>query len=157
MKSFHWLILFLVVFVVLPVGAQVVLNTVQLADVQSNGANLGYFHAAVRPRAWNFKGPAGNAYLDSTNRALVVGANYGVKNADLGFEVAPNGVQIGTLTTRPTCAAAYRGDFFTQQTVNNGTTDAAPSGNSDGGVKDLTYQCCKAAAGTYAWVAGYCN
>lgn len=120
------------------VTAQVYLSPVQLADVQANGSNLGYFHKVPSVTKWDVKG-TGNARV--SGRTLLIGEHYAPFNPDAGA------IPIGTLAARPTCAVGIRGYFYTQWTA----------GTGDAGVKDITSQCCKAADGTYSWVATVCQ
>ena len=118
----------------------VVAQPVLLQDVKQGGTLVGYFQKTKPVLFWDFK-RAGAKY-NATTRALDVNTNAAEFNPDLGLVQAQTGVQVGTLTAKPTCNAARRGTYYTEFV----STDAA----------DLTYQCCHSGT-SYAWTAGYCQ
>lgn len=141
---------------------------IRLKDVQSAGTNVDFTKTTQQP-VWNFVG--GFAYnadgghynvgvsegitATSPIKEAVSGAyastiscpSCTIKDVDMGEVVNAPGIMMGSLTARPTCTSSLRGWMYTQWTA----------GTGDAGVKDVNYQCCKAAAGTYSWVAQTCN
>jgi hypothetical protein len=143
MKRRYWLVPLLFLAGCVGVAwAQIALQPVVINDLKSNGTAVGFFKSPM-PYYINFRN-----HTKTVGRTITVDVNAAPMNPDLGFTVGPNGVQVSTVdVARPTCDATRRGVFYTVQT----------SGAGDAGVKDLTYQCCKAAAGTYSWVAVACQ
>lgn len=121
------------------VTAQTFLKDVAVADFKSNGTLLNYFHRVPGVHFINFKT---GAAVNTATQTLDVGTNGAVQNLDMGggTVVSPAGIQIGTLTAKPACTAAYDGTFYTVKGPLN-----------DAGVADATFQCLKSTTGSYSW------
>lgn len=110
--------------------AQRALYTLQITDFKSRDTAVRFFgNNGPRANYINFKG---GATLNTTTKALDVGTAWAMPSPTPSPAGSPG-----------TCYAALRNEYYTVQ--------GAP------GVKDLTYQCCKSAANTYLWIAGYCQ
>lgn len=142
------LIALIVVCFAAPIGAQVFLHAISVADVKVAGVAQGFFRKPVH--YWN--AARGGANFSTASQTWNDCTNCAEYDVDMGTVQAQGGIMVGTLTARPTCAVGLRGRFYTLWTANNG---GSPS--NDAGVKDATAQCCKAAIGTYSWVTGGCQ
>lgn len=125
-------------FVAVTVFAQVYPQALSIVDFKSAGTALHIFKQTGGPAFINQV--RGGAALSGNTLGLCT--NCAISNVDAGSVQSAKGVQIGTTTHKPTCAALYRGTFYTEELA-----------GLDSGTKDITYQCLKAAAGTYSWVA----
>jgi hypothetical protein len=125
-------------------AAQVVAQPMIFADLKSGGSAINFFRKVPSVLYLNF-----NRGVKISGRTMTTDIQAAPFDPDLGVTEGPAGVQVGpnTNVAKPTCSATYRGMFYL----------VATSGTGDAGVKDLSYQCCKAADGTYSWVAVACQ